>query len=281
MNILVVNDDGIEAAGLSALANALNPIGTIYIAAPARQQSAKAHGISIAEHVRIAERCYDGAEMALVVDGTPADCVKLGVEYYKYANVDIDMIFSGINHGTNLGTDTLYSGTVGAAMEGAISGLPSVAISTSVRRENGWKPMFLETAAGYAAEIAKLPIFQNKIANKNPLDSSIENHALGVHFIREDHVILNINVPDMPREEINGVKIVPLSYREYDEWFTPGETESGESTYHYAGRPYIAGEDDPDKSDVVAFSRNYITVTPLQLDLTNYGKFDEIAKLFL
>ncbi|MDR1271908.1 MAG: 5'/3'-nucleotidase SurE [Clostridiales Family XIII bacterium] len=278
MNILVANDDGIEAEGLRKLAEALSEVGDVYVSAPMTQQSAKAHGITIGKSIRIKKTSLGPAAAAIALDGTPADCVKIGIEYYKNAGIEMDMVFAGINHGMNLGTDTLYSGTVGAAMEGAICGLPSAAVSLAIRRSNDRKPIF-DFAQKLAVKAARLPLFQTRVADKNPKDiKDPKESALGVDFIYRDHVVLNINVPDLPEEELAGVKVAPLSYREYEEWFVPGEEGDEVTSYHYSGRPNIAGDFQPDDSDVIANSLNYATVTPLQFDLTNFKLIDELRR---
>ena len=129
MNILVANDDGIRARGLTELVRALSGEASVYVCAPDGQRSASGHGITVSKYITVKEEQVEGAEYALSTSGTPADCVKLGMKILSEKGVKIDMLFSGINHGGNLGTDVLYSGTVAAAMEGSICGVPSVAVS--------------------------------------------------------------------------------------------------------------------------------------------------------
>jgi broad specificity polyphosphatase/5'/3'-nucleotidase SurE len=130
-----------------------------------------------------------------------------------------------------------------------------------------------------AVQAAKLPHFGQRIADKNPRGvADPREYALGVNFIRWNHVVLNINVPDLPEHELAGVKVTPLSFREYEEWFTPGEDESGVPTYHYSGRPNIKGDCGPEDSDVIANSLGYATVTPLQFDMTNFKLLEELRE---
>ena len=131
MNVLITNDDGIRARGLRELMDALREQAgmTVYICAPDGQRSASGHGITMTDPIMVEEVEIKGAELAFQTSGLPADCVKIGVELLERAGVHLDMVFSGINHGGNLGTDTLYSGTVAGAIEGSICGYPSVAVS--------------------------------------------------------------------------------------------------------------------------------------------------------
>jgi 5'-nucleotidase len=191
MNILVVNDDGIEAVGIRNLVEALSEAGNVYVSAPHIQRSASGHGITIGHPVRCEEVAYPGAALAYSFEGTPADCVKLGLEVYRERGILFDRVFSGINHGGNLGTDILYSGTVSAAIEGSINGIPSVAISINAR-----EAIQYETAKSTALQVAK--------ADLAALDPRI---------------VLNINLPDLPAEQIKGVKWVKQGPREYIEWY--------------------------------------------------------------
>jgi 5'-nucleotidase len=244
------------------------------------QQSATAHGITIGKNISIKKAELGAATAAVAIGGTPADCVKIGIEYYKERGVEMDMVFAGINHGMNLGTDTLYSGTVGAAMEGAICGLPSAAVSLAIRRKSDRKPIF-DFAQKLAIRAARLPLFQSKVADKNPRGvQDPKEAALGVDFIYRNHVVLNINVPDLPEEEIAGVKVTPLSYREYEEWFVPSGEEGEAMSYRYSGRPNIAGDYGPDDSDVIASSLHYATITPLQFDLTNFKLLKDLREIW-
>ena len=211
MNLLLANDDGIQARGLKELAAALSEQGTVYIAAPDGQRSASGHSITVSRPVRLTEVPYEGAAGALAISGTPADCVKLGIRYFAAKNIPIDVVFSGINHGGNLGTDTLYSGTVSAAIEGALCGKPSVAVSV-----NSHQPVYFGGACRLAVQMLQV----------------LKERDLGV-------TTLNLNVPDLPEEQIKGVRYTRLGMREYDEWFSQEETASGETQYRYGGSTKI------------------------------------------
>lgn len=249
MNILVVNDDGIRLRGIKELAGVLSDVADIYISAPHEQRSASGHSISIGVPVYIEEVGFENAKMALEVTGTPTDCVKLGLSYLEDKGINIDMVYSGINHGGNLGTDTLYSGTVSAAMEGMLCGKPSVAVSV-----NNHYPKHFEYACGLA-----LKTFHKA---KDLLDNK---------------TVLNINVPDLPEEEIKGVRYTRLGIREYEEWFRPKKNESGAMEYWYYGEPVVY--DNKDCSiDVIAMQEAWASITPLKWDLTKHDLIDEIKK---
>jgi 5'-nucleotidase len=271
-NILVVNDDGIDAAGVHKLAEALSEAGDVYICSPHIQQSASGHGITIGRLVYIEDVSFAEAVHAISMEGTPADCVKIGIEIYRDRGIDIDMVFSGFNHGMNLGTDTLYSGTVSAAVEGGICGLPSAAMSISSNLAYHRVPDNFEAGMALAQKLARSDMFQNRDA-ENP-----KTKELG--FIQETHVILNVNIPDLPAEKIKGVKVCPLSYRAYDEWFLEKEDGAGRNGYHYSGYPQIIGDADADESDIIANRMGYATITPLQFDLTDHRLVEKIRAAY-
>lgn len=248
MNILVSNDDGIYAPGIMALVKALSEEANVYVCAPEDQRSASGHSISITKLIEITEIPFQYATKAYSISGTPADCVKLGLKYLNTRGVEIDMVFSGINHGGNLGTDTLYSGTVSAALEGCICGKPSVAVSL-----NSHFARDFSVAGKMALEVLR------KAPGK--LDAK---------------TVLNINVPALPKEDIKGVRITRLGEREYDEWFMSEEGEDGITRYRYSGKPVIYDELSEDV-DVLAMQDGYITITPLRYDLTNHELLSQVA----
>ena len=271
-NILVVNDDGIDAVGVHKLAEALSEAFDVYVCAPHEQQSATGHGITIGKLVFIEDVSFPEAKQAVSMEGTPADCVKMGLDLYRGRGIEMDMVFSGFNHGMNLGTDTLYSGTVSGAMEGALNGLPSAAISISSNLSFHKTPDNFEPAMKLAVQIAESEMFAGRNGEKSK--------ELDIHFIHDEHVIISVNVPDLPAEEIKGVKVCPLSYRAYNEWFNE-KTDKGRKGYHYGGVPKVIGEADADESDIIANSLGYVTVTPLHFDLTNRTKIDSCRKMNL
>ena len=242
MNILVANDDGIDAEGIKHLNAALSQVGKTYICAPKTEKSACGHGITIHDTIKVEEVEYENAELAFSIDGTPADCVKIGLELLRQKGVEIDMVFSGINMGGNMGTDVLYSGTVSAAVEGAMCGKPSVAVSINSR-----KPKHYQVAMKLAQKAAQ--------ADDKTLDKEI---------------IININTPDAPEDGIKGVKVVGLGVREYEEWFKVMDKNDGHNHYQYSGRPVFREDYGSDTNDIGAHQAGYATVTPLHYDLTDY-----------
>ena len=271
-NILVVNDDGISALGIHKLAEALSEIGNVYVCSPLNQQSASGHGISIRRPVYIEDAEFAEAEQALSIEGTPADCVKLGLEVFRNRGIQMHMVFSGFNHGMNLGTDTLYSGTVAAAIEGALMGLPAAAMSVSSKDAFHHQPDNFEAAMGLAKKIAVSDLFLKKIAEGRK--------ELDINFIHESHVILNVNIPDLTPSEIKGIKVCPLSYRVYEERFHERDDGQGRFGYYYTGKPLAIGEANPDDSDIIANVLGYITITPLHFDLTERHMIEALQEVW-
>ncbi|MDR0853045.1 MAG: 5'/3'-nucleotidase SurE [Clostridiales Family XIII bacterium] len=284
MNVLLTNDDGIEALGIHRLAWALKRVANVYVCAPKTQKSASGHGITIGRVVEITDAEFDEAQMAICLDGMPADCVKIGLEIFKDRGIEMDMVFSGFNHGMNLGTDTLYSGTVSAAVEGALCGLPSAAMSICTNFNDSRVPLHFDVAEEMAVlayeKLAAAGRTAKKVSTSGPDEKPLGDEALGLEFMYRDHTILNINIPDVPAEQIAGMKVVPLSFREYEEWFKPDTTEEGKLGYHYSGRPFVSHgpEINVDSSDILANLAGYVTITPLHFDLTNFKLLEAVKK---
>ncbi|MEI8216027.1 MAG: 5'/3'-nucleotidase SurE [Eubacteriales bacterium] len=247
LNILVTNDDGIHAKGINYLVKTLSKIAKVYVCAPDTQKSACGHGITVASPITIKEVEIDGAEMAWKISGTPADCVKLSLKLLLDKEIKIDLVFSGINHGPNLGTDTLYSGTVSGAIEGLICGIKAVAIST-----NNHKPENFQACEEIILQSAKIAF--------EKLDKN---------------TILNINVPDIPFDQIKGTKITRLGAREYDEWFELRKSPAGQNYVWYSGAPVWYENSDED-IDVIAIQNDYISITPMLYDLTNFSLIEDV-----
>ena len=246
MNVLVSNDDGITAEGLRILVKALGqiPENTVYVSAPDGQRSACGHGITMTAPIMIDDNVsVEGAEWAQALSGTPADCVKFGIRRLKRElDVDIDMVFSGINHGGNIGSDVFYSGTVSAAVEGVLCGVPSVALSVGTSSPTG---EMLENCARIVSQIC---------TNADQI-SKLD--------------VLNINYPPISPEKIKGVRVTRLGPREYNEKFDIIENPKGQKYYWYCG-DMVVYNDLSEEFDVIAQQDGYVSVTPLQLDLTNY-----------
>ena len=246
MNILVVNDDGIEAAGFAALVKALSEVADVYVCAPESQRSARSHSITLGQDVIIEKTEFPGAKAAYKISGTPADCTKIGLQFFEEEGAPIDMVYSGINMGSNLGRDTLYSGTIGAAAEAALSGVHAVAVSV-----DDHDAVYFDVACCLAKEAIDLVY--------GKLDKS---------------VVLSINVPNLPKGQSRGIKYVPLgNTRYYDDKFHLVEG----SRYTLSGQPgdYVKpGEE----NDLSAVAENYAVITPLQMDFTDYESLEQIKK---
>jgi len=244
VRVLISNDDGINSEGIYALADSLRGLGEVYVVSPDREQSAASHALSLHNPLRIEkidERIY-------CVDGTPTDCINLAVNGIL-KDKNLSLIVSGINKGENLGDDITYSGTVSAAMEGTLLGIPSIAISLASR-----KNFFFDTASFYALLLAKYVI------NK-PLPEG---------------TLLNINVPNLPKDQVKGIKITKQGKRVYGEPVVEKIDPRGRKYY------WIGGDElrflDIEDSDLVAVSQGYVSVTPIKLDLTDYRFLEFLSK---
>lgn len=239
MRFLVSNDDGIYADGIKALRKSLEQLGEVTVVAPDRERSATGHGITVYRPLRTKTIKYKNSNtIGYAVDGTPADCVKLGLE--AIIEQPLDFVISGINLGPNLGTDVLYSGTVSAAYEAVINGVPAIAVSL-----NTWS----EPDFSYAAQFIKQYVPQINSQKIPP------------------GVLLNINIPH--GIEPKGIKITKLGFRRYINVFDKRTDPRGQTYYWMAGEPQDLDENDPE-TDVYAVNNGYISVTPIQVDVTNY-----------
>lgn len=248
MRLLLVNDDGINAKGLHALAKELEKYYEITIVAPDSERSACGHSITISEPLVVKKVKLEGVTAkAYSVTGTPADCVRIGM--VKLVDKAIDMVVSGINIGANLGNDILYSGTVSAAIEAAINNVPSVAVSLNADR-NFQK---FSTAAKYARKVLNL-------AQKNNL---------------YDDVVLNVNVPGLPSKEIKGIKICRIGGRVYNHDYEKIKNFTEDTKFILNGK--INELHDMD-TDVHFLREGYVTLTPLHYDLTNFKLLKNVEK---
>jgi 5'-nucleotidase len=234
-NILVTNDDGLGADGIVALREALEPLGRVMVVAPDREQSAASHAVTLRNPLRVNR--ID--ENVISVDGTPTDCVLLAVNGLLPSKPDY--IFSGINHGPNMGDDVSYSGTVAAAIEGTLCGIPSVAISRAMWGTGDFSP-----AAEFAAVLARM-VIKNGIPNNS---------------------LLNVNVPPVAREDIEGVRITKLGRRLYRDAVVEKKDPRGKTYYWIGGEMPTWG--DEEGSDFNAVDEKMISITPIHLDLTDY-----------
>lgn len=242
-SILVCNDDGVHAEGVARLAASLKPLGKVVIVAPDRERSAASHALTLHAPLRMREV----ADGVFAVDGTPADCVYLGA--LQVLERKPDLIVSGINHGSNIGDDVTYSGTIAAAIEGTILGIPSFAVSqeakSDVPRGSQSGRFDFANAGAIAYEMARR-VLQDGLPGSD--------------------ILLSINVPDGP---IKGVRCTRQGKRTYDEVVHQGTDPRG-SSYYWIGSgaaPHVA--QDPD-TDYMAVHDGYVSICPLHLDLTHY-----------
>ena len=237
MRILLSNDDGYFAPGLAILANKLASYADITVVAPERDRSGASNSLTL-DRPLILRQSHNGF---YYVNGTPTDCVHLAVT--GMLDEMPDMVISGINHGANMGDDTIYSGTVAAATEGFLLGVPSIAVSLASFSDGHY-----ETAAQVVADMVER--FQ-----RTPFPAP---------------ALLNINVPDVPYEKLNGVEITRLGKRHKAEPVVKSENPRGQTVYWVgaAGSAQDAGEG----TDFNAIVRNVVSVTPLQIDLTHFAQ---------
>lgn len=251
MNILVTNDDGIDSPGIYALVHALREIATVYVVAPDRQQSAVGHALTVSTPLRATPFKRDNEFFGTAVDGTPADCVKLAFSSLLQ-DVKIDLVVSGINHGYNTAINVLYSGTVSAATEGMLLGVPSMAVSLGTFSWDADMKIAAKTAQYVASRYFELEI---------PKDT-----------------ILNVNVPHLPEEQIKGIKITQQGHGEWIDKY--------EQRFDPQGKPYywIRGVynnlDGISYSDDVAVEQGYIAVTPITFKLTDVETMNKLKNLF-
>ena len=248
-NILVSNDDGIEAPGLQRLVEELETFANVYVSAPYRQQSAVGHSITIFYPLRVYEHFKNGKLFGMAVEGTPADAVKIGVMNF-YKDVKFDLLVSGINHGANTAINIIYSGTVSAATEGTLLGIPSIAISLTT-----FSKVDFITASKVAGKIIK------KIWD----DKNIKIHK---------GTLLNINIPNVAENEIKGVKITKQGKSYWDDDFEIRSDPNGRDYYWLTGKMVIT--DESNDFDIIAIKENYVSITPLHYDLTDYQSYEEI-----
>jgi len=242
MKILVSNDDGVYAPGLISLVNCLEPFAEVRVVAPDRDRSAASNSLTLQSPLRV--RQLENGFYS--VEGTPTDCVHIALT--GLLNESFDLVIAGINAGANLGDDVLYSGTVAAAMEGRFLGVPAIAISMIDRKMTHIK----------TAEKITRRLIQGFIENSLPRDT-----------------LLNVNIPDVPFDELKGQQVTRLGTRHKSEPTLPDTDPRGETIYWIGppGKAQDIGED----TDFYVTEQNYVSITPLQLDLTNYDRMNAIT----
>ena len=236
MKLLVTNDDGVDAPGIRALAGALSDVGDVSVVAPEREQSAKSHAFTLHKPLRVTR--YEDGRIAL--SGTPADCAYSGIHGLAPRP---DFVVSGINRGANLGSDVHYSGTCAAAREAVLQGVPAIAVSLYIR--GGQESRHWDVAAALAVDLV-----QKCAANGLP-----------------PGVFLNLNVPNVPREALQGVRVTPLGHRKYAARVEPRTDPRGNEYVWLGGKPVREpAEGAPHDGDVVYAQQDWATVTPMRVD---------------
>ncbi len=245
--ILITNDDGIYAPGILKLKEALLDLGEVFVVAPLVEKSAVGHAITLSDPLRVIEVERDGNFFGYAVNGTPADCVKLGGRCLLPRKPDI--VVSGINQGPNTATNIIYSGTVSAAAEGTIMGIPSVAVSIA----SFTKPEF-DFAARFTRELAE------KVLEKGLPEGTL----------------LNVNVPAVAEDQIQGVVVTKQGKGRYEEAFDKRIDPNNRVYYWLTGKRMIL--DNGNDIDDLVVMQNKVSITPIHYDLTNYKFIQELKK---
>jgi 5'-nucleotidase len=247
--ILITNDDDITSPGIRSLVDAVKHLGKVVVVAPDKPQSGMGHAITIGSPLRMNKMNLFGDIEAWQTTGTPVDCVKLAVDKILHRKPDICL--SGINHGANHSINVIYSGTMSAAMEASIEGIPSIGFSLLDYRYEA----DMEPAKKIVTQIV------TAILNGKKLDN---------------HLLLNVNIPSVPYKEIKGIKVCKQAYAKYDEDFDERLDPQGKKYYWLTGE--FKNFDKAKDTDVWALQRNYVSVVPVQFDLTNYTLKKQLEK---
>ncbi len=251
MHILVTNDDGITAPGLLALAQAVQPLGKVSVLAPDRNWSASGHVKTLDRPLRVRQVPLEDGTPAFATDGAPSDCVALAV--CNFLGEKIDMVVSGVNPYANLGHDVTYSGTVTAAMEAAIWGLPAIAFSLDSPKNHLTRSDF-DAAAAIARKVTRA-VIENGLPEAN---------------------LLNVNIPFLPLEQIRGYRLTRMGLRVYHDKLDARVDPRGREYY------WISGDSPtgiPERgSDIGTVAQGYVSITPLKLDLTAYGLLPDLSQ---
>lgn len=247
MKILVCNDDGIDSVGIYELVNELKKTAEVTVVAPLKEQSAVGHGITMQLPLRVINYYKNGNFFGYAVDGTPADCVKIGIR--NIMKESPDLVISGINHGSNTAINIIYSGTVSAAREAAIMDVPAIAISVT----NHTAKQF-----GFAAKVAQM------------LTQEIANRGL------PKGTLLNVNVPDLPEEEISGMLLTKQGKSKWDDIYEQRKDPYGRDYYWLTGN--LMEIDIELDTDQAAVKNKYVSVTPIHFDLTDYETYSRMKE---
>lgn len=248
MKILLCNDDGIHARGIAELHKAVRDLGETHVCAPDAERSAAGHAITLSDPIKTISVEKNDQHFGTAVSGTPADCIKLGVRYLMRDNPP-DLVVSGINFGSNTGISVLYSGTVSAASEAVILGLPAIAISLCTYQNPHW-----ETAAAVAKEIVA------KVA-KNPLPEG---------------TLLNVNIPNLPLSELKGMKASHMGRSRFVEHFHSHKDPRGNNYYWLDGDLHLL--DESDDADIRVVEAGYVALTPIKIEMTAHHVMDQVKE---
>lgn len=248
MRILISNDDGIHAPGIEILADAVADLGDIDIVAPAQEQSGASHSVTLNQPLRPSPVSRKGSPFGLSVNGTPADCVKLAVHHLLPRTPDL--ILSGINCGSNAGICAIYSGTISAAAEGTILGIPSIAFSLC----SHGSPLHWNTAGEVARNIVE-----------NFTTSGLPGNTM-----------LNVNIPNLAMDRLRGFSVAPMGKSRYIDEFEERTDPRGEKYYWLVGE--VHRSDTSRKSDLDALEEGHVALTPIHFDLTDHHSLDRLNR---
>lgn len=248
--ILITNDDGVTAPGIMNLVESVKDLGKIIVVAPDKPQSGMGHAITIGQPLRLHKVNVFGDIESYACTGTPVDCVKLAVD--KILHRKPDLCLSGINHGANHSINVIYSGTMSAAVEAAIESIPSAGFSL--------------LDYNIEADFTGARKYTRMVVEKM-LETELDKHT-----------VFNVNIPSVPVELLNGLKICKQAYAKYEEDFVERIDPNGRKYYWLTGE--FVNFDDGKDTDVWALANNYVSVVPVQFDLTNYVLKTKLEKLW-
>lgn len=245
--ILICNDDGIDAPGIIALAKEMKKLGAVTVVAPDKQRSAVGHAITMNTPLRVTRSFRNRKFFGYAVNGTPADCVKIAVRTLLKEKPDI--LVSGVNHGSNTSINIIYSGTVSAATEGTILGIPSMAVSLTTFERPDFR---------FAAKFARR------------LSASVLRHGLPAG------TLLNVNIPPLPEKEIRGVRVTRQGKTRWDDTFDMRRDPNNNEYYWLTGKLEII--DTSRDTDQIAIMNGFVSVSPIQYDLTDYTMLPKLSR---
>ena len=254
-HILLTNDDGFDAIGLKALIEALKPIAKITVVAPAKNKSACGHSLTLDKPLRMV---YVEDDFYKIDDGSPTDCIFISISNLFKDGFKPDLVISGINIGANMGEDITYSGTAAGAMEAVIHGIPAIAISQVCI------DLCQDIKTNWDFALAKKVI------------SDLASKILNGTFPLDERKFLNVNIPPIKIEDCNGIKVTKAGYREYGNDTHRHLNPRGEEYYWIGLHPLIWKPSENKDCDFEAIKANYVSVTPIMLDMTSYNDIESM-----